>query len=143
MACVGTPQKDSGEADLSQVEAIARTIARNVNGYKFIVEKTTVPPITARWVKKTVTRFANMSAKDESRCNRCGVEPGVSPGGRAGHRRHFHHALFVLTPGQDYRELDWVRLRELMEVLVVVDKRNLLEPKHRERSIAKSRLVES
>ncbi len=56
--CVGTPQKDSGEADLSQVEAIARTIARNLNGYKLIVEKSTVPAITAEWIKKTVTRFA-------------------------------------------------------------------------------------
>jgi UDPglucose 6-dehydrogenase len=56
--CVGTPQKDTGEADLSQVEAIARTIARNLNGYKLIVEKSTVPAITAQWIKKTVARFA-------------------------------------------------------------------------------------
>ena len=58
--CVGTPQKDSGEADLSQVEAIARTIARNLNGYKLIVEKSTVPAITAQWIKKTVARFAKL-----------------------------------------------------------------------------------
>jgi len=60
--CVGTPQKDSGEADLSQVEAIARTIARNLNGYKLIVEKSTVPAVTAQWIKKTVARFAKLSA---------------------------------------------------------------------------------
>ena len=59
--CVGTPQKDSGEADLSQVEAIARTIARNLKGYKLIVEKSTVPAITAQWIKKTVTRFAKLA----------------------------------------------------------------------------------
>lgn len=58
--CVGTPQKDSGEADLSQIEAIARLIARNLNGYKLIVEKSTVPAITAQWIKKTVARFAKM-----------------------------------------------------------------------------------
>ena len=46
--CVGTPQKDSGEADLSQIEAIVRIIARNLNGYKLIVEKSTVPAITAQ-----------------------------------------------------------------------------------------------
>jgi UDPglucose 6-dehydrogenase len=56
--CVNTPQKDTGEADLSQVEAIARTIAWNLNGYKLIVEKSTVPAITAQWIKKTVARFA-------------------------------------------------------------------------------------
>ena len=59
--CVGTPQKDTGEADLSQVEAIARTIARNLNGYKLIVEKSTVPAITAEWIKRTVTRFAKLA----------------------------------------------------------------------------------
>ena len=59
--CVGTPQKDTGEADLSQVEAIARTIARNLDGYKLIVEKSTVPAITAEWIKKTVTRFAKLA----------------------------------------------------------------------------------
>jgi UDPglucose 6-dehydrogenase len=56
--CVGTPQKDSGEADLSQVEATARLIAQNLNGYKVIVEKSTVPAITAQWIKRTVTRLA-------------------------------------------------------------------------------------
>jgi UDPglucose 6-dehydrogenase len=58
--CVGTPQKDSGEADLSQVEAIVRIIARNLNGYKLIVEKSTVPAITAQWIRKTVARFAKL-----------------------------------------------------------------------------------
>ena len=58
--CVGTPQKDSGEADLRQIEAVARTIAHNLNGYKLIVEKSTVPAITAQWIKKTVARFAKL-----------------------------------------------------------------------------------
>ena len=66
--CVGTPQKDSGEADLSQVETIVRTIARNLNGYKLIVEKSTVPAITAQWIKKTVARFAHVSGQDGSGC---------------------------------------------------------------------------
>src|SRR5208337_4692605 len=60
--CVGTPPKETGEADLSQVEAIARTIAGNLNGYKLIVEKSTVPAITAQWIKKTIARFAKLDA---------------------------------------------------------------------------------
>jgi UDPglucose 6-dehydrogenase len=64
--CVGTPQKDTGEADLSQVEAIARIIAHNLNGYKLIVEKSTVPAITAQWIKKTVARCAKLDALGRS-----------------------------------------------------------------------------
>ena len=60
--CVGTPQQEDGEADLSQVEAVARKIAQNLNGYKLIVEKSTVPAITARWIKRTIQRYAPAGA---------------------------------------------------------------------------------
>ena len=58
--CVGTPQRDNGAADLSQVEAIARTIGRNLNGFKLVVEKSTVPAITASWIKRTIARYSLM-----------------------------------------------------------------------------------
>lgn len=64
--CVGTPQRENGEADLSQVENVARAVAKNLNGYKLIVEKSTVPAITAQWIKKTVERYARLDSARHS-----------------------------------------------------------------------------
>ncbi len=51
---VGTPPKDSGEADLSYVESVARDIAGAVGNYKVIVDKSTVPVYTSEWVRKVM-----------------------------------------------------------------------------------------
>ena len=56
--CVSTPQRENGEADLSHVEAIARNIARNLNGYKLVVKKSTVPAVIGQWIKRTIERCA-------------------------------------------------------------------------------------
>lgn len=57
--CVGTPQRDDGSPDLSQVESVSQTIARRLNGYKLIVEKSTTPVRTAEQIKRTIGRYAN------------------------------------------------------------------------------------
>jgi len=51
---VGTPPLESGDADLSYVEAVAREIAFSLNGYKVIVEKSTVPVYTSEWLKRVI-----------------------------------------------------------------------------------------
>jgi UDPglucose 6-dehydrogenase len=53
---VGTPQSDTGDADLSYVEAVACEIARSLTSYKVIVEKSTVPVYTNEWVRRAVER---------------------------------------------------------------------------------------
>src|SRR5258708_1822986 len=53
---VGTPPTERGEADLSYVESVAREISGAINGYKVIVEKSTVPGYTSEWVRKIILR---------------------------------------------------------------------------------------
>jgi len=53
---VGTPQGDSGAADLSYVEAVVSEIARHVSSYKVIVEKSTVPVYTNEWIRRVLNR---------------------------------------------------------------------------------------
>ena len=55
--CVGTPPKESGEADLSYVENVARIIADVMDSYKLIVEKSTVPVETGEEVARTIRSF--------------------------------------------------------------------------------------
>ena len=51
---VGTPQQEDGSADLEQVYEVAKSIAKAINGYKVIVNKSTVPVGTAEKVKKII-----------------------------------------------------------------------------------------
>jgi len=53
---VGTPPTDQGEADLSYVESVAREVAGAINGYKVVVEKSTVPVYTSNWVRTIMLR---------------------------------------------------------------------------------------
>jgi UDPglucose 6-dehydrogenase len=51
---VGTPQGESGDADLQYVLAAARDIGRALTGYTVVVDKSTVPVGTADLVKTTI-----------------------------------------------------------------------------------------
>ncbi|WDV48254.1 UDP-glucose/GDP-mannose dehydrogenase family protein [Clostridiaceae bacterium M8S5] len=51
---VGTPAMEDGKADLNNVLEVAKTIGKYMNGYKVIVNKSTVPIGTAKLVKKVI-----------------------------------------------------------------------------------------
>jgi UDPglucose 6-dehydrogenase len=51
---VGTPPKEDGDADLSYVESVARGISGAIDGYKVVVEKSTVPVYTNSWIRKVM-----------------------------------------------------------------------------------------
>lgn len=52
--CVNTPQREDGSADMVYVEGASRRIAENLNSYKVVVEKSTVPIQTSMWIKRTI-----------------------------------------------------------------------------------------
>jgi UDPglucose 6-dehydrogenase len=51
---VGTPSAEHGKADLSQVKDAAESVAPFIRDYKVIVDKSTVPVGTSRWVHEIV-----------------------------------------------------------------------------------------
>lgn len=53
-SAVGTPPDEDGSADLSYVLQVARTIGANMNDYKLVVTKSTVPVGTAKKVRQVI-----------------------------------------------------------------------------------------
>ncbi|MCD6583129.1 MAG: UDP-glucose/GDP-mannose dehydrogenase family protein [Candidatus Omnitrophica bacterium] len=58
---VGTPPNPDGSADLSSLERIAYLVAKNLNSYKLVVEKSTVPVQTGEKIKETILRYRKNS----------------------------------------------------------------------------------
>lgn len=56
---VGTPQDEDGSADLKYVFAVAESIAKSMNGYKVIVDKSTVPVGTAEKVTELIKKHTS------------------------------------------------------------------------------------
>lgn len=67
--CVGTPEKPGGAADLAAVERVAMTIARNRNGYKLVVSKSTTPVMTTQRMSATIDRYGDQSHEFDVACN--------------------------------------------------------------------------
>ena len=56
--CVGTPPKDSGAADLSAIDHVARQIAQEARSAKLVVEKSTVPALTGLQLQKALAAYS-------------------------------------------------------------------------------------
>lgn len=53
---VGTPQGNDGRADLSFVREVAVSVAENLNSYKVVVTKSTVPAGTGRMIRELIEK---------------------------------------------------------------------------------------
>jgi len=53
---VGTPPKEDGSADLKHVENVAKDVAKYLNGYKVIVNKSTVPVGSGKWIHDVIQK---------------------------------------------------------------------------------------
>jgi UDPglucose 6-dehydrogenase len=61
---VGTPPREDGSADLQYVLAVARSIAENMDSYKVIVDKSTVPVGTGQKVKQVIKEVLEQRGLD-------------------------------------------------------------------------------
>src|SRR5579864_1620226 len=57
--CVGTPPTESGEADLSAIENVARMIAKESRTPKLVIEKSTVPAQTGEELKRALEVYSS------------------------------------------------------------------------------------
>lgn len=60
---VGTPPKESGEADLATVVEVAKNIGKNLAGYTVVITKSTVPIGTNRKIKNLIEEVKDVSAE--------------------------------------------------------------------------------
>ncbi len=56
--CVGTPPRESGEADLSAIDHVARQVAKEARTSKLVVEKSTVPALTGVQLQKAMAAYS-------------------------------------------------------------------------------------
>ena len=65
--CVGTPPLESGDADLSAIDNVARLIAAEAHESKLVVEKSTVPAQTGQQLKRVLPSIIVRGYADASR----------------------------------------------------------------------------
>lgn len=76
--CVGTPQDDTGAADLSYVWSVAKEIGEILDGYKVIVTKSTVPVGTNERVREIIKENLKKQVKFDVASNPEFLKEGYS-----------------------------------------------------------------
>ncbi len=66
---VGTPVSDRGDLELRAVADVTERVARALDRYKVIVEKSTVPVQTGRFIRETIRQMAGSGADFDVACN--------------------------------------------------------------------------
>jgi UDPglucose 6-dehydrogenase len=66
---VGTPSRDDGNADLSEVSAVAEAIAGALRDYRLIVEKSTVPIRTGERIRDQIQLLTRGAVPFDVACN--------------------------------------------------------------------------
>ncbi|GAB6170702.1 UDP-glucose/GDP-mannose dehydrogenase family protein [Paradesulfitobacterium aromaticivorans] len=57
LIAVGTPSKEDGSSNLSFISHVVKIIASNINEYKIIITKSTVPPGTNEWIYQALVEM--------------------------------------------------------------------------------------
>lgn len=129
---VGTPPKDDGSSDLEQIKEVTQQIAQHMNDYKVIVIKSTVPIGTARKIKEIINKHrpksvipTPSSAMDKARkilhdITYCQDEYETAQGS---------DVLVIATEWNQFRNLDLIKIKGLLNAPILIDLRNLYEPK--------------
>jgi UDPglucose 6-dehydrogenase len=66
---VGTPPREDGDADLTEVAAAAESIASALDGYRLIVEKSTVPVRTGERIRDQIQLLTRGTVPFDVACN--------------------------------------------------------------------------
>ncbi len=107
--CVGTPPLANGDADLSAIEGVARTIAKRASGYRLVIEKSTVPVQTGAQLRKHLSVHSTNGLRYDVASNPEFLREGTSV-------EDFLHPDRIVIGADSQRAADL--LREIYEPIV-------------------------
>ena len=81
--CVGTPKRDDGSANTSQLEELARELRDSISDYKIVIQKSTAPVNTSRKIKDILLGRENNDIKSNRKMLDVVVIPEFLREGRA------------------------------------------------------------